>query len=793
MKEFAMRFRTMCMTASVLFFSGCAAFTELKPKPDIISAEGTYIELKNDKKYFELKKDSKYFIKFPRIRADKFYLVLHVSNKAMINSFLTQKFDDGKGEIIKINDETYFPDSVSVFALDSSSAHFFWVMDSVRQDHLLRMEYRYVPVWRYKWEVKHVELENTLKQNRVDRNAYQKLGNGFTLEGFNFDQGIAEIKTKTGEINKANEELEIIKKTFPDDIVSYNDIAYQNYKQLVSDIVDELKFQSDYLLTIQTFQSEFRTRLDTSAFVQTVPAFLDYLNQKDRWPSNVAAEAKRVFGNRLPSVFQYYDGILKNKNDVKPIALEINAIESLHKACTDSVANDFRALASFVRQYNIYAEKQVPFSADLTGLKNKVASLKSWPDNNFYAGILSELTAIKNRIPNIDANAFGQYKSYRCVGLLTKEAQESLRSVTALEVLYQRAYALVPQINVLKERAGYPEIIRLLKANKDLEFFAAHYADIDQLSLNLQKNLISAALKDSQWADAESRLRALHIDQEFLNLNAVAVTKNQTVKTLEEEFFSAVENISKQRVAQFVEANKLKTDSVEELYKNAAFKPVHDITFYTGNEKDFTKRKKAMTDRLDLMKNETFPATAIEALYKDFTSNIQNNGVAKARAVALHGKYYKGNDKKIINIVAECDTRIAKWITKPTQYRKFYVLPVTSNKNGVNEYLFRLNVQIESEAQFPVFDVNIKLPEEVAQSAGVNQWYDEITINKKPIKNEGRFTIKAPSAVNGFECQITPVQMEKGGDNILEVRFKHSSFKVFEISVMAQKPIIKKN
>ncbi|MBL7961384.1 hypothetical protein JNL27_14215 [bacterium] len=788
-----MRLQFIIVSSLLLVLNGCAAFTELKPKPDIIPTEGTYIELKNDKKYFELKKDKKYFIKFPQVREDHFYLVLNIPNKALINSYLTQKFDDGKGAIIKINDETHIIDSISVFPVDSASMNFFWVIDSVRQNHLLRLDYRYVPVWRYKWEVKHVELENGLKQNRVDRNLYNTLGTEFTFEGFDFDKAVAEIQTKTQAINKVNEELESIKKTFPEDIVSYNDIAYQNYKQLVVGIAEELQFQSDYLLTIQTFQTEFKTRQDSAAFVKIVPALLDYMNQKERWPLNVLTEAKKTFGARLRGVFYYYDGFLKNKNDVKPITFDIDNIESLHKASADSVSNDFSALASFVRQYNIHAEKYVPFTPAMTALKNKVASLKSWPDSNFYPVVLTELSVIKNRIPKVDINAFGNYKSYRCVGLLTREAQESQKSVSALESQYQRANGLVPEINSMKNKLGYQSIIRLLKKNSDLDFFVAHYADVDQLSLNQQKISISSALKDSQWTEAELHLRGLYTDQEFLNLNAITAVKNQTVKTLEEEFFTGVENISKQTATQFVEANKLTTDTVENLYKSAAFKPAHDITFYTGSEKEFNKRKKIMIDRLDVMKNETFPATAIEALYKDFTSNINNNGVAKARAVAMHGKYYKGNDKKIINIVAECDTRIAKWITKPTQYRKFYVLPITSNKNGVNEYLFRLNVQIESEAQFPVFDINIKLPEEVAQSSGLSQWYDEITINKKAIKNEGRFLITAPTAGNSYECQITPVQMAKGGDNILEVRFKHNSFKVFEISVMAQKPIIKKN
>jgi hypothetical protein len=35
--------------------------------------------------------------------------------------------------------------------------------------------------------------------------------------------------------------------------------------------------------------------------------------------------------------------------------------------------------------------------------------------------------------------------------------------------------------------------------------------------------------------------------------------------------------------------------------------------------------------------------------------------------------------------------------------------------------------------------------------------------------------------------------MDKAGRNILEIRFKYAGFRVFEISAMAQVPIIRKN
>jgi hypothetical protein len=143
--------------------------------------------------------------------------------------------------------------------------------------------------------------------------------------------------------------------------------------------------------------------------------------------------------------------------------------------------------------------------------------------------------------------------------------------------------------------------------------------------------------------------------------------------------------------------------------------------------------------------------------------------------------------------VSECDPTAAKWIVHPKEYRRLFALPVTNNRKGTNDYMFRIRLQIPSDAQFPVFDINVKLPRELAEGAGREQWYDLITINGTPIKNEGRFRITSPTSDNGYESQITPVQMDKEGRNILEVRFKKSSYRVYEISAMAQVPIMKKN
>ena len=182
-----------------------------------------------------------------------------------------------------------------------------------------------------------------------------------------------------------------------------------------------------------------------------------------------------------------------------------------------------------------------------------------------------------------------------------------------------------------------------------------------------------------------------------------------------------------------------------------------------------------------------------DEIYREFTRNINDRGVEKARAVVIHGQNYRGTNRRIKNLVAECDPYTPKWISRPTEYRKIYVLPTSTNPNGENQYMFRLNVRIPSKAKFPVFDVNLKLPSDIAAEATTSKWYDYITLNKEPLKPEGRFTITAPTAENNYEAQLTPVQMKASENNILEVQFTHPSFQVFEISTMSQRPIMRKD
>src|SRR5512135_2311063 len=110
----------------LLIIPGCAAYKELEPKPDILPVENGYIELKKDKDNFELDKDKKYFIKFPSPSRDHFYLVLVTRSKPAIHSYLTEKFNDGKGEIVPIVDEAVSNDSTFVYAIGPQVVTYYW-------------------------------------------------------------------------------------------------------------------------------------------------------------------------------------------------------------------------------------------------------------------------------------------------------------------------------------------------------------------------------------------------------------------------------------------------------------------------------------------------------------------------------------------------------------------------------------------------------------------------------------------------------------------------------------------
>ena len=123
---------------SSLLLAGCAAYKELQPEPKISFIEDGYIQLQDDEEDFELSEGKKYFIKFPQPQHENTYLVLTLSEKSAISSYLTRAFDDGEGTIIKMTDESEIPDKLSVYTIDKMVPSYYWVIDNVSRDVVLQ-------------------------------------------------------------------------------------------------------------------------------------------------------------------------------------------------------------------------------------------------------------------------------------------------------------------------------------------------------------------------------------------------------------------------------------------------------------------------------------------------------------------------------------------------------------------------------------------------------------------------------------------------------------------------------
>jgi hypothetical protein len=730
-----------------LFLASCATFKELEPKPELIPLERGYIELKDGKDNFELDKGNKYFVKFPAPLKDRYYLVLVTHEKPFLRSSLTGTFDDGKHPIIPIVDEAISNDSISVYAVDRKTATFYWVIDEVRRDLVLTMHYRYVPQWRYTIENKYAQFKDILAGNSVDRATYNSIDVNYSFERFDFGREIPAIDEKTRKIKSMKEELLRLETVFPPDIAASRDTAYEKYVTLRRDVDDELTFQENYSAVLGLFKKEIDTRGNTLLFLESAPYFTGVLSQRGRFPASITTKAAQVLFRRLGEVEAYLDNTVRNKNDIRKITPQpsLSEVTALYQACGQQIPGGTESIIKFIVRFNTEAD-------GLQSAKTKFESLRTFftahinsPNESFYSDLIAKANDIKATIPEPQATRFEGYGSTNCAATLGREITNASNRATDLLAVYQAAGAVVTEVRA------------------------------------------------QTWPIAETRLRQLHEAPIYTGNPEIMSQRGTLVKRFENDIFEGVKSASHQRIDAFILAHAVAIDNVPSLYADSAFLPVYQLTFSSIGQSDLLQKKRQIDSYLENIKFNQFPESSIKSIYADFSRNSRDRGVEKARAIVEHGKYYRGDDKQVKGLIIECDVEAAKWVVRPAEYRKLFALPVTSNKQGTNEYMFRIRLQIPSEAQFPVFDINLKLPQEVAEKSGREQWYQAITIDKKPLKNEGRFRITSPTAINNYEVLISPVQMDKEGRNILEVRFKYPGFRVFEVSAMAQVPIIRKN
>ncbi|MBN1577648.1 MAG: hypothetical protein JW913_13900 [Chitinispirillaceae bacterium] len=786
------------IVSSVLFLLVCAPYKQLQPKPELSPAEKGYIELKNNKKDFMLKKEKKYFILFPAPQEDNFYLVISNKQKKTFINYLTKELIEKKKPGGEITDESE-TDTLSVFPVLKGGTDYYFIMEGIKADLPLHINYRYSPQWRFKFETKHASYNEILAGNRVERKTYESIGPGKHLEGMNFSKAIDTVTQHRSNIGEVYKQLLAIESIFPSSIINSQDEAYLNYKKLKAEIEEEMKFQDAYLATLNFFSGELACRGNPLELVKAVEDFVTFFSGKDNIAPAVVTEAKSVIGKRLTEITPFYNQRLKGKNDIKPFeqetffVKELLRVGDLYKAAAITAPAEYTALASFVKDFNERSTALIAAQDSLKQIHQAIEADKNMPTDIFFKSIVTRAQAVKNNVPRKLGEDYGDYADYNCAENLNNEIDAFTKQIDADLAGYQEADAMIPNLNILKAQKEYGAMLGLLKQKSHLVFLLNKYAALDKMSVEEQGNRIGEALNGKNWPLAEKNLRGLHEDKNFLNPAEILPIKKAVVDEYEDSLYTKVDRYSRARINKFVEENFKTVENVDSLYSDSVFLPAYDITFSSGSRSELVQRKNDLVAHLAKMKDNEFPSKAISLLYKDFIARPDDNGVLKARAIVTHGTYYKGDDKKVKIRIAECNPTAMKWIVKPKDYRRIFALPLTSSKRGKNKYMVRINVDIETEANFPVYDVNIKLEKEVAQNAAAEQWYDKITLNKKELKNEGRFTISSPTAANNYECQITPVQMTKGKGNILEITFSHPSFKVHPVSIMVQKPIIKKN
>jgi len=778
---------TLSLILMAVVFS-CGPYKELKPKPEITAIETDYLPLAKGDETFEVKKEKNYHVKFPAIQRDDYYLVVKVPEDDAVDFYLTRQLDK-KQPMIRVNDASEENDGLGVYTLDNTVPTYFWIVDNVTRDTRMNSEYRYVPIWRYKSETLQESLSATLVDNRVDRQVFESLGTAISSSDLDISGELRDVRSKTDRLLGAKGQLQDVENLIPQSMQDNNDANYINYLKLKRNVEDELSFQGQYRTVLQLFQQTDGSQNDVNGFVEAIPNLKQFFENASQYPPNVVEEAQKAISNRLSTLGQDYDANLRSKGDTSPITFPVEDAKALYRATGRSADSRFNNMIDYIERFNANVEAVKNADAEISAVEAELRKEQQWPNDSFYPSLTRRLDRLK--MPREES--YGSYGSYAATRSLNREAALKADRIQRMRNDMSRAAQVVSSINRSRSSNDYQSIIQLLKNNRDLSFLLNQYPDLDRLSLERYETSLNELIAAGNWESSERKLRDLSADQDFINYAKIAPDKTRLLKSAEEKLVNGIEAASKERARSFMNDNLSTYTNVAALYENEAFDPVYQMTFSAGGSNILAQRNEQLRAALDKVKFEQFPKSAIERLYRDFTSNINDNGVLRARAVVDHSKNYKGNERKVLNLIAECAPLIPKYLGSPKTYRKLYVVPVNDKQASTNEYMFRVNIQIPSDAKFPVFDVNMKLPRELAKDAETEQWYKSITLNKKPLKNEGRFSITAPTSGNNYECQITPLQVNKEGQNILEVRFNHTAYKVLEVSVMAQRTIIRKN
>jgi hypothetical protein len=393
----------LCFCA--LFLTGCAAYEELNPNPEIVPKEGQYRNLKNGDENFILKKDNKYVIQFPRPEKNDFYLVLVGKNKpllycymkhyfnAEIESTLTRSFGMREGSVQNIFDENPKSDSIAVYSIDSLSERYSWLIDTVRQKTELALRYRYVHQWRYKFENDYDKYREILSDNTVDRTVYNAIDANYNTDALQFDRLIAHADPRVKNLQSMYKDILKLEHVLPPGIKESGDTAYSTYTAFRAKVNEENLFQNNYLTILANLKKEKETRDDIVSFLKTAPGFTEFLLDSGRYPAHINEKVKNIFAPRLDEILPYYDTIVKNSTDIIDIGThhELDYVPQLYKACKQDIPDELTNLITFFHKYNEERNALLAVDNNLADLDTMIERVSGRPEKSFYSAALAIL------------------------------------------------------------------------------------------------------------------------------------------------------------------------------------------------------------------------------------------------------------------------------------------------------------------------------------------------------------------------------------------------------------------
>ena len=209
---------------------------------------------------------------------------------------------------------------------------YFWIINKVTKDHFLNIDYRYVPIWRYKFETKHTELKSVYDETIENQSVYSSLGNSFNVSSYDYSSTLNRLSSNLEKLKNGQSDLNEISKVLPSSI-NKNDVAYIAYTKLNNEYKNEIEFQEKFSKILKSFQSVNQT---TDQFIQSSTGTIDVLSS-NAYSSNIKTKLKSSLKSKLRKVVDALDSRLRNINSAQELNWNTQELVDLAKSVGSNV------------------------------------------------------------------------------------------------------------------------------------------------------------------------------------------------------------------------------------------------------------------------------------------------------------------------------------------------------------------------------------------------------------------------------------------------------------------------